>query len=801
MNNIFEFDTSDSLAGLNRLSDQSTDPISLSSSSARPVNTTPVITEQAELLAIEMASSTAQFSPQQDSFATRDLAPTAPNLADSLTVTSERLANWGLGEGVGTGELPDGLFSCGCGGTCPSCSGGGSSSENNFAPNTNSFGATVNLDQTVFLDFDSGIDANIDYTPQLRDAVQAQMEQIYAAFGVTFVQTAPTEGDFSTLVFNAGTPGGLAEDIDFRNQNKNDNAVINVVGFGQINTPAQIISASAIIGAHELGHILGLRHHDAFGTIGAGIPGNLFFPGFLPAFPGPELADETTDHILNTPALAGAVTDVLTPSWFGEREAAKLAFAANGTVLFESNAPNDTFGQAQEIELSELLVPNTIVSGENADAGDFLVDAVTVIGSFTFVDQLDLYSFQGEVGRAYSFEVISQSINRIVDFVDPTIRIFDSSFTLVDYFGTPAFNDDDIETFDSHLFDLQLPENGTYFVEIDTFSNGDAGSYELYINSFEIQPFNLPLVDDHTDILSTILDTDLVFESVSNNVLARIDGVVGFDDSPLERDVFGFTINTEARVIVDVRSTSNFFNSFVELFDTSGNRIAFNDDNTNPSLDNDFDSQFVVNDLEAGDYFVAVSGTNGSTGSYRLGVRHNGATGAPDDHGDSFNLATNLALSPLPNTTFVNASAELGTDDDFFRFTSLGTGRLVVRSLALNGDLNTVLRGYDAQERLVDANNNFNGSLDSRISLDVVAGQSYFVRLSTVGETSGDYRLSLRTVQGSTSSGSANGFALSDPNVRLDLASDQTLDDLIAGSDVKLGRIDQYSDSRNGHLT
>ena len=740
----------------------------------------------------------------------------AQNLAAVVSL-SEFAAEWGFGEGVGTGDLSDVFAACGCG-QCPTCGGNNSDSGyNNFGSPTAAT-TIASLDQVVFLDFDSGTNGSIDYTQDIRDQVQAQMALIYENFGVTFVQEIPTEGDFSTLVFNAGTPGGLAEDIDFRNLNKNDNAVINIEGFGLTNTTDQIINASANIGAHELGHLLGLRHHDAFGPIGSGVPSTLgfFSDNFLPAFPGLREADETRRHIINTPALAGDVTDVLQRNWLGEREAIKLAFAASGNVTVESLANNDTIEQAQALELGEIVVPNTIIVGENADAGDFLVDAISVVGSFTFVDPVDYYSFEGRTGLAYSFEAISNATNRYADFdpVDPIITIFDSDFNIVNYFGTDARNDDDIEggLFDSHLFDLFLPEDGTYFVEVDTFSSGETGNYELFIQGFIASPFDLPLVDDHSDNLLLTEASQLVFDPVSNIQIAREDGVVGFADNPAERDVFTFTIDTSARAIINVSAQTEFFDAFVEVFDAGGNRIGFNDNHSNPSLQNPLDSQLILPDLAAGDYFVAVSGANGTNGEYRLGVRHNGTAGTPDDHGDSFPLASDLNLRALPNTTFVNSSVELGTDVDVFRFTAIATGRIVVRSLALTGDLNTVLRGFDVDQTLLDANNNFNGTLDSRLSFDTIAGDEYFVRLNSVGDSAGDYRLSFRTIPGeSTPPGgfSPNGLALPteqgsiDKYVDLNFGSNDTgaaFDSFLASSDISFGRIDDYDSSGSGIL-
>ena len=168
---------------------------------------------------------------EQDSDSTIDLAlSTSSIISTSITDSQNVLSDWGIGEGLGTGDVGDIGSGHGCGCQCESCQGGGSSSfSGNGGSGTNAAGAMVNLDQVVFLDFESGTDGNVDYTESMRAEVQFQMETIYAQFGVTFVQVEPTEGDYSTLVFNRGSQGGLAEDIDFRNQNKNDNAVLNVI--------------------------------------------------------------------------------------------------------------------------------------------------------------------------------------------------------------------------------------------------------------------------------------------------------------------------------------------------------------------------------------------------------------------------------------------------------------------------------------------------------------------------------------------------------------------------------------------
>ena len=724
---------------------------------------------------------------------------------------------------LGNGLATNAYSGCGCG-QCAQCNSSGSghtfADYNDSAFDFSAISSTlVDLDQVVFLDFDTNADPNpffdegpLTYTEDMRMDLMNQLNEIYRNFGVTFVTEEPVEGDFSTVLFRTtvttpdGTPTGstgqASEGIDFLNRMRNDTVIMNILigsGLTVNSSPAAIVEAARNVAAHEVAHALGLRHHDSFGPIGTGAP----FFSFV--FPGPADAIETPNHVINTPVFGGD-PDFFGPRFFGARESAKLTFAAIGEVANETADPNDSFGTAQPIELALLTAPNALEFGRDANSGDFVLETATIEGSFTSFDPIDFYSFQGLAGRAYSFEVISTVNPRFTNIfqdVDTTLAIYDSSFQLVDYFGQGAFNDDDLEgSFDPHIFDLVLPEDGTYFIEVDTFFNGDTGGYELFVQSLEVAPFVLDQADDFTDTLDFALSESLEFEDNSNNFIARENGVIGFEGTQQEQDVFSFTIDTASRVIVDARTTSNFFDTFLEVFDADNRRVAFNDNSVNPSFENPNDSQLIISNLPAGDYYAVVSGVDSTIGQYRLGVRHNGAIGEFDDHGDSLLTSTSVELNPLPSTTFINASAELGTDSDTFAFTSEVTGRVVVRSLATSGDLNTVLRGFNSDRQLVVANNNFNGTLDSRISLEVLAGETYFLRLSTVRDTAGDYRLSLRTIESENNmapGGDGDPLSLGgnvyDPNIQLSLDQNPTFKSVESPAGIAdLGRVDQYDD-------
>jgi hypothetical protein len=347
--------------------------------------------------------------------------------------------------------------------------------------------------QIVWLDFDSGTQGNINYTSQLRDSIQTRLEADFAPFDYSFTQTQPVSGPFSTLFFNSGSTGGLSDAIDFRNLDPSDTAQINVDGWLVSPTSVEIIELSASIGAHVLGHLAGLRHGDSFGPIGSGIYSGLGASQYLPDYPGPELADETPDHIMASPASVGVPNDAFAENlFFSERSATKLAFNEQGSPIAEQGTAHGSIGTAQALGLSPLSVPNPLLSGDLAGLV-FEVDAVAVTGSIPTTGELDYYSFSGSAGEILNLELMSNALNRIVDPLDPKVTVLDPNGALVSYYGSDAENDDGFETFDSTLIDLLLPFDGTYFIEVGASPLANSlqtrtGDYELFAYSFAAIP-------------------------------------------------------------------------------------------------------------------------------------------------------------------------------------------------------------------------------------------------------------------------------------------------------------------------
>lgn len=374
------------------------------------------------------------------------------------------------------------------------------------------------------------------YTQEDRDAIISRLEADYAPYNITFVTDEPTSGDFVTLQFNSndapgeGTAGilptggilfGSAGEIDFGNDNRsivaiNDanlwpflnaldpfigqapgfllefNTGIDVAGVLSDGPDAvsldeatriAVINQSANTGAHELGHGLGLRHYDAFGPIGGGLPttGVPEPVAFFPFFDGGQNADETTLHLMSSGASSGLSLAEAANSdrFFSERSAIKLAINERGRFVTDEQANS---GQAR---LKKLQVVNPILEGENAD-GRIDVRNIVVEGRIDALDEIDMLTFKGDAGEVFNAEMISDVESAFFPEWDRmlgklTLFLQERDGTLIEV----ATNDDEFESFDAFMLDVTLPEDGTYVLQAegpaDVFLGLDAGGNPIVV--------------------------------------------------------------------------------------------------------------------------------------------------------------------------------------------------------------------------------------------------------------------------------------------------------------------------------
>ena len=451
--------------------------------------------------------------------------------------------------------------------------------------------------QNVLLDFDSRTEAGEHlYTAAERTAIVAGLNSIYAGFQVAFLTAPPVRGDYATVFFNQaradGQPGGDSSEIDFGNRNLGGTAIVQVNGLlglpgGPEATAANFVAASTWMAAHELGHLIGLRHADAFGPVGFSVntaPESLGLPA-TPAVPGAPAGWETNSAIMATPALTGfTLADLATNHFFSVREAVKLAFnqrapiVPDGRLLVaEQSAKLSCISSAQSLSLASLPVPNTLQRG--FDAGkDLVVAAVNVIGSIATSGQKDLYRIDGRRGDLMNLQVMSKALNRYQG------QSFDAYLTVSDAGGkVVASSDDEFESQDPSIIDFVLPADGSYYLEVRGFDATQTGSYELFAWRFDTaSPTDVgDVIDgrDGNDILLGGAGEDILFGGDGDDFLTggsgddlliggegadRLDG--GCDDDVL---VAGDT-NAASCIWTDPQK----LRSFVAAWSTKGSRAS-----------------------------------------------------------------------------------------------------------------------------------------------------------------------------------------------------------------------------------
>ncbi|NET88324.1 MAG: hypothetical protein F6K45_09555 [Kamptonema sp. SIO1D9] len=367
----------------------------------------------------------------------------------------------------------------------------------------------VEATQLVYLDFESRTDpGEYTYSATEQQTILKNVAADYSLFDIEFTLEKPTSGDFSTVFYNTGILGALADPIDFRNLDKNDNVIININFFLNPDLFPEIdpVALSSFLTAHELGHILGgLRHRDSFGPIGSGIYNPPGADAYFPTYPGPVAADETLAHLQVIPEFGIGINQANEDLFLSERSAVRLSFSERGKLVSEE-AGNNSFATAQELELAQLEVPNPLLTGKNAGK-EFLVEAIAVTGSLDTPEETDFFSFSGKKGELFNIEVLStvlQSLidvpldpedpiikeeGRITDPIDPILSIFDSNGDLVPYYDSVAVNNDEYELLDSVIIDLILPKDDTYFIQVSSDPTCcidlATGDYELFAYNFE----------------------------------------------------------------------------------------------------------------------------------------------------------------------------------------------------------------------------------------------------------------------------------------------------------------------------
>ncbi len=240
-----------------------------------------------------------------------------------------------------------------------------------------------------------------------------------------------------------------------------------------------------------------------------------------------------------------------------------------------------------------------------------------------------------------------------------------------------------------------------------------------------------PVQDDHADApgadaTAIVLDAD------------GTGSAIGVLEEAGDRDVFSVDVAETSSVAIQLDGA---LDTYLRVYDADGNLIAENDDaggTLNSALEATLDAgTYYISagsyfDSEAGDYSVSVQATS---------IADPDGPDDPDPGTPPFDDVQHVDLNNN-NRGRVNGRLRNPGDADVYSFTADSSGRMIL-TLRGRGSLDTVLTVFDADGNEVAFNDDWRGT-DSRVRLNVAAGETYYVQVSGYGDSVGRYRLNLR---------------------------------------------------------
>ncbi len=364
-------------------------------------------------------------------------------------------------------------------------------------------------DSIYYLDFDPPAPGPIyPYSAGEKEIILDGLRMMYAAFPhMSFTLEEPAV-PHSPVRFNTAAIG-TSTGIDFRNIAAIDVASVNALlafdFLGETSpTPPMVIKASINLAGHEIGHLEGLRHHDAFTPMGTGVPGSAVAAGFTPPYPGPTTAPLTYTEVqsltLSLPAgftLAQLTADLIV----GQRSAVKLAFNHGPASNFwlESSLPGgpggDDIASASPLPLKTIGVPNVTLPGDPIHGMFLFADVIAVKGATVSPFDSDYYAFFARAGDLVQIEVLSEIISSRLSEFNVAVAAYDPDEEDPDFPGIYYLthtNGDERESSDALMLDLHITETKDYVIKVFAQFPGhppdDFGEYELYVAAFRAEP-------------------------------------------------------------------------------------------------------------------------------------------------------------------------------------------------------------------------------------------------------------------------------------------------------------------------
>jgi hypothetical protein len=193
--------------------------------------------------------------------------------------------------------------------------------------------------------------------------------------------------------------------------------------------------------------------------------------------------------------------------------------------------------------------------------------------------------------------------------------------------------------------------------------------------------------------------------------------------------------------------------SYLYAYNSGQTLLAKNDD-SGSSLN----SVVSINVTAGSTYYVKAAAYGSSSGAYTLQFSTTG-----DDFGNGFASAAALTLA-ANGTGSQSGRIDWAGDGDVFSFVAPVTGKMAITQSAASGSgLDSTVYAYNSGQSLLAQNDDNGSSLNSRVQIDVVAGQKYYVKALAYESSTGAYVLGFSTTASTTTPPTTPPTATPDP--------------------------------------
>jgi len=418
---------------------------------------------------------------------------------------------------------------------------------------------------------------------------------------------------------------------------------------------------------------------------------------------------------------------------------------------------------------------------------NLIVPEVTIRGTLTPTGDVDFFAFEGRAGQHVTIDVDAQSLTPKSP-ADTVVTLFDPD-------GRQVIENDDesAETRDAFVR-FTLPATGRYLFRIRdaAYRGGPNFAYRARVALTGGSP------------------SDRFTESEPNNTLAQANAITpnvtirGALTPAGDVDFFSFQATAGQRVRIDIAAKTltppSAADTVVALFDSSGRKLAENDDREAGQLDSLLEFTLPA----AGRYAFSIrdfGNKGGPNFTYEATVSLTG--GAPARVTESEpNNTLSQAQTVTPDVLIVGRLDPAG-DVDFFAFTASAGQRVTVditaRALTPPSEADTVVTLLDSTGTPLAENDDAEGSLDSWLTVEIPRSGRYVVRIRNFSPKGGPtytYEALITLTGAAPPSGPATE---SEPNNTFAQANAITPPTTVSGTITPAGDVDFFAfEARRG---